>query len=229
MVENSGHSGHRERMRARFRNTMSIDGLAEHEVLEMLLYNLIPRADTSETARRLLAQFGNIRCVLSADVTELAKIDGVGLKCAEQLVFTGQVFRLAEKESLAAVRADDFNSLSEYLRNYYCGDKVERLCAFAVNGAGTISGSFVLSVGVSDRVAFNVEELKRFLLDNNTSTLLLTHNHPLGTAQPSQEDMMITRRIQTMLGNDIRLLDHIIVGAEEVVSMRSVGALRSFE
>ena len=85
MADKPLHSGHRDRMRTRFRIANSIDGFEEHEVLEMLLYNIIPRVNTNETAHRLLSRFGNIRSVLSADVTELCKVEGVGVKCAEQL------------------------------------------------------------------------------------------------------------------------------------------------
>ena len=216
-------------MRARFRTENKLDGFAEHEVLEILLYDYLPRVNTNETAHRLLARFGNIRSVLTADVTELSRVEGVGLKCAERLVFLGQVFRRAEKESYITVRADDFESLSAYLKSFYLGDRSERLCAFAISSAGMVTACSVLSVGVTDKVAFNADELKRFLLYNNTSTLLLTHNHPFGSAMPSREDLLLTRRIQTMLGTEIRLLDHIIVGENDVVSLRRTGSLRAFE
>ena len=229
MADKPLHSGHRDRMRTRFRIANSIDGFEEHEVLEMLLYNIIPRVNTNETAHRLLSRFGNIRSVLSADVTELCKVEGVGVNCAEQLVFLGQVFRRTEKESFLTVQADDFESLCSYLKNFYYGDKTERLCAFSVNNAGRITGCSVLSVGISDKVTFNVDELKRFLLYNNASTMLISHNHPFGKAEPSNEDIVLTRHIQTLLGREIRLLDHIIVGADEVVSLRAMGCMRPFE
>lgn len=223
------HSGHRERMRARFRTENGLDSFAEHEVLEMLLFNILPRVNTNETAHRLLGEFGNLREVLSADVGALCRVEGVGVKCAEQLAFLGHVFRRAEKESFLKVQADDFASLSAYLKNFFCGDSVERLCAFSISGAGRITACKVLSVGVSDRVTFDKTVLTDFLAVNSSATLLLSHNHPYGSAEPSEEDLMLTRKVINMLGGGVRLIDHVIVGADEVISLRRTGCFRAFE
>ena len=229
MAEEGLHGGHRERMRARFRTSSDLEGFAEHEVLEMLLFNILPRVNTNDIAHRLLRQFGNLRTVLTASVNDLCQVKGVGVKCAEQLVFLGQVFRRAEKESFLTVQADDYESLRVYLKNFFYGDKTERLCAFAVNTAGRITACSVLSVGISDRAVFDMEELKRFLIYNNADTLVLAHNHPFGSAEPSNEDILLTRRVQAILDKDIRLIDHVIVGADTEISMRGRGFFRAFE
>lgn len=227
MPDNCLHSGHRERMRARLRTQNDLEGFAEHEVLEMLLFGILPRVNTNEIAHRLLKKFGNIRTVLTAPVTDLCQVQGVGVKCAEQLNFLGQVFRRAERESFLTVQADDYNELCVYLRNFFYGDRTERLCAFSVNKSGRISGCSVLSVGISDKVCFNVEELERFLLYNHADALVLSHNHPFGRGDPSDEDIMMTRQIQAMLAGRISLMDHVIVGADKVCSMRMMGILKA--
>lgn len=229
MADNGLHSGHRDRMRARFRTAGSLEGFAEHEVLEMLLFNILPRVNTNEIAHRLLQRFGNIKSVLAADITELCQVEGVGVKCAEQLVFLGDVFRRAQRESFLTVQADDFESLRSFLTGFYQGDSVERLCAFSVNAAGRITACSVISVGMTDKVSFDIKELKRFLILNNADVLLLAHNHPLGSAQPSSEDILLTRKLRGMLGSDIRLMDHIIVGSDGIVSLRALGCFRAFE
>ena len=229
MPDNILHSEHRKRMRARFRINNSLDGFAEHEVLEMLLYSALQRVNTNETAHALLKKFGNIRTVLSADLSELCQVKGVGTNCAEHLIFLGKVFQLAERESFVSVQADDFESVSAYLQNFYYADTIERLCAFSVNGAGRITGCSVLSVGVTDRVSFDVEELKRFLIYNNAESLLISHNHPHNTAAPTPEDILLTRNIQTFLHEKVTLLDHIIVGANDVMSLRAMGYFRAYE
>lgn len=229
MVENSGHIGHRERMRERFRKHFDLNGFTELEVLEMLLFSAIPRADTHDTAQSLLNTFGNIRTVLSADIDSLCKVRGVGLRCAEHLIFMGQVFRRAEKESFISVQADDPDSLSEYLTNFFYGDTTERLCAFSINKAGKLTACSVLTVGISDRLAFDITELKIFLLHNSADMLLLAHNHPTGSSKPSDEDIVLTRKLRNMLEDQVCLIDHIIVGTDGVSSMRALGCFRPFE
>ena len=230
MVENSGHSGHRQRMRQKFRNNTDLSSFTDLEVLEMLLFNVIPRADTCDTAQNLLNTFGNLHTVLSADIDSLCRVKGVGIKCAEHLVFLGQVFRRAEKESLVTVQADDFESLSRYLKNFFKGDTVGRLCAFSINKSGKLTACTVLSVGITDRVvAFDIEELKNFLKQNSAEMLLLAHNCPEGTADPTDEDVLLTRKIRNLLEDEFYLLDHVIAGKDAVISMRSQGCFRSFE
>ena len=229
MVENSGHSGHRQRMRERFRKDTDLSGFTDLEVLEMLLFNVIPRADTCDTAQNLLNTFGNLHTVLSADINSLCRVKGVGIKCAEHLVFLGQVFRRAEKESLVSVQADDFESLSRYLKNFFKGDTVGRLCAFSISKSGKITACTVLSVGITDQVAFDIEKLKTFLHSNNAEMLLLAHNCPEGTADPTEEDVLLTRKIRNLLEDEVYLLDHVIAGKDAIISMRSQGCFRSFE
>ena len=229
MADESIHSGHRERMRERFRQSFDLNGFSDHEVLEMLLYNIIPRADTAAAAHALLDTFGNLRTVLSADIDSLTAVKGIGLRCAEQLLFLGQVFLRAEKESFVSVRADDFDSLSRYLLNFFKGDTTERLCAFSINKAGRLTASAVLSAGITDRIAFDVDELKNFLAINSTDILILAHNHPGNSAIPSDEDVIFTRKLRNLLDDQVCFLDHLVVTNNEVTSMRALGFFRSFE
>ena len=74
------HEGHRARMKKKLLENGE-RSLADHELLEVLLYYAIPRRDTNELAHRLLKQFGSLRGVLSAPVQELACVSGVGQRC----------------------------------------------------------------------------------------------------------------------------------------------------
>ena len=67
------HDGHRARKKEQFRR-QGLDGFADHEVLELLLYYAIPRKDTNEIAHRLLQKFGSLQNVFSAPLEELAKL-----------------------------------------------------------------------------------------------------------------------------------------------------------
>ena len=75
------HDGHRARKKEQFRQH-GLDGFADHEVLELLLYYAIPRRDTNETAHRLLQKFGSLQNVFSAGTEELARVEGVGESAA---------------------------------------------------------------------------------------------------------------------------------------------------
>ena len=78
------HEGHRQRMRRQLK-TSGMDSLSDVQVLEVLLYYAIPRADTNPIAHRLLERFGSLSGVLEAAPDELLNIEGMG-DAAAQLI-----------------------------------------------------------------------------------------------------------------------------------------------
>jgi hypothetical protein len=75
--EDLHYLGHRQRLRDRFLKT-GLDGFADYEVVELLLTLAIPRSDVKQTAKALIARFGNLRGILDAEVEELRAIPGIG-------------------------------------------------------------------------------------------------------------------------------------------------------
>ena len=83
------HKGHRARMRSKL-ECYGPRIFDTYELLEMLLYYVIPYRDTNPIAKRLLAAFGSLEGVLEAPVSELAEVDGIGVKCAEFISLVGR-------------------------------------------------------------------------------------------------------------------------------------------
>ena len=79
--------GHRERLKARFRQSGD-DTLADYELLELMLFQVVPRADTKPIAKALLARFGTFAEVLAASESRLLEVDGVGPAIAHHLKVT---------------------------------------------------------------------------------------------------------------------------------------------
>ena len=70
------HEGHRKRMIERLENGEA--GLSDHEILELLLFNAIPRKNTNEIAHALLNKFGSISAISRADLESLKAVEGIG-------------------------------------------------------------------------------------------------------------------------------------------------------
>ncbi|MFO5197512.1 hypothetical protein RCL06_24265, partial [Salmonella enterica subsp. enterica serovar Typhimurium] len=83
--EKPHYLGHRERLRVRFAASGAGDAVADYELLELLLFRLIPRADTKPVAKALLARFGTLSEVLGAPITRLQEVKGVGAAVALDL------------------------------------------------------------------------------------------------------------------------------------------------
>jgi len=101
------HAGHRERMRRRFSEN-GFENYQPHEVMEQVLFAVIPRANTNETAHLLLNRFGSIENVLDASEEELMTIPGIGKRAAEYLTSLKQRFSLQAEEFYR--EKDGFNS-----------------------------------------------------------------------------------------------------------------------
>ena len=91
------HDGHREKMRRRFRET-GLEGFADHEALELLLYYAIPRRDTNPIAHALMDRYDSLSAVLNAPVEDLQKVEGIGESAA---VLLSLVARISRKARLA--------------------------------------------------------------------------------------------------------------------------------
>ncbi len=79
------HAGHRQRMRVRFMSD-GFDNFYPHEVLELLLYEFIPRIDTNPVAHSLIERFGSVKAVLNAQYEDLIKVKKVGPRTAEGIL-----------------------------------------------------------------------------------------------------------------------------------------------
>lgn len=94
-------------------------------------------------------------------------------------------------------------------------DSQHRLIEFRELFRGTIDGCSVY-----------VREVAKEALSLNAAAIIFTHNHPSGVCEPSQADIQITKKLQEALSVfDVRVLDHFIVSAEEVVSFAERGLM----
>lgn len=80
--------------------------------------------------------------------------------------------------------------------------------------------------GTIDGASVYPREVVKEALAHNAAAVILCHNHPSGSAEPSEADRHITERLRTALGTvDIRVLDHVVIGAEETYSFAEHGRL----
>ena len=87
------HENHRDRMRKRFLRD-GLDHFEKHEVIEMLLFGLIPRRNTNDIAHRLIDRFGSIAGIIDAPYSEIIKVKGIGEKGAISLKFFSEFIRI---------------------------------------------------------------------------------------------------------------------------------------
>ncbi len=224
----TGHdsSGHRARLRKRLLEG-GAEALGDHEVIEYLLMTAIPRRDVKPLARSLIKRFGSLAGVLNADPRALALHPGMGEASAAAM----KVVALAARRlARAAVREQpvlgSWQALIDYLHIDMAHLTVERVRVLFLNSQNMLIHDEHVGDGSIDEAAIHPREVIRRALDLGAVALILVHNHPSGSPQPSRADIQITNRIAEagrLLG--ITVHDHVIIGREGHVSLKAQGLI----
>ena len=126
MSSQADHGGHRERMRKRFKESGNFKGFSEHEILEMLLFYIVPRKNTNDIAHELIKKFGSLNSVLNASVEELSSVKDMGESSANSLLFFRELInycstvtdsRIDIRNICASISADAAMTVSVIGRN----------------------------------------------------------------------------------------------------------------
>ena len=209
MKSNNTHDGHRIRMREKLESGNLAD-LPEHEQLEILLFSVIPRGNTNEIAHELLRKFGSIYGVLSADISSLLEVDGIGARVLGVVMRSKISYETDNKFLL-----NDINTLKDYLFSLFSDTVSERAYILFLNKGFRLIKFEKISDGSLEQVYIDISKAVRRAILNNAAYVVLTHNHP------SDADISSTRELDEALNTvGIGLLDHIIIGGDSYYSFR---------
>jgi DNA repair protein RadC len=219
-------AGHRARLRQRLAQG-GPDALLDHELIEYLLALAIPRRDTKPLAKALIARFGGLGPLLSADWTELAMVKELSetsiaaLKIAQAAALRLLKHELTEQPVLASWQA-----LLDYLRADMAHLSVERVRVLHLNARNRLIRDDHMGDGSIDEAAIYTREVVKRAVALGSASLILVHNHPSGAAEPSRQDIAVTRQIiEALRPLGIAVHDHIIVGTQGHSSMRAMGLI----
>jgi DNA repair protein RadC len=212
---------HRQRIKTKYEKSR-LNGWLDYEVLELVLSYAIPRKDTKSIARELLSRFKSINGILDADNRDLQSINGISKHTALFLNLLKDISvlymekRMFEKDLLSSPQI-----VYDYLKVSLKGlidegfkmlflDNRNQLIAMETLKNGTVNQTIVFPRKIVERALYH-----------HAVGVLIAHNHPSGSLEPSQEDQEVTKDIRKALKTvDIALLDHIIIGGNEFFSFR---------
>ena len=219
-------SGHRARLRQRLLDG-GTEALADHEVIEYLLMTGRPRIDTKPIAKSLIQRFGSLAGVLNADPRVLSGHPQMGESSAAALkIVVLAARRLAREQIRAQPVLGSWQALIDYLQIDMAHLTVERVRVLYLNTQNMLIHDEHVGDGSIDEAAIHPREVIRRALDLGATALILVHNHPSGSPEPSRADIHITQRIAEagrLLG--IVVHDHIIIGREGHVSLKAKGLI----
>lgn len=202
--------------------------LAAAELIACVLGRGISGESVLTTAQRLLAKFGSPRGIAGATLEELSQVWGIGPAKAAQLKAACELGRRAELDPRAPQSGvvDSADAAARLARRQLAGKSKEHFILLLLDTRHRLIRSAEISVGTLDMSVVHPRETFREAITAGAAAILLAHNHPSGDPSPSAEDLELTRRLMEggrLLG--IPVLDHLIVGAREVLSLRQAGLL----
>jgi DNA repair protein RadC len=222
-AQEPGFLGHRERLRERFRGG-GADALPDYELLELVLFRSIPRADTKPLAKALIAHFGSFAEVVSAPVERLVEVKGVGEAVARDLkLIQAAALRLAKGEVMNRPLLASWNAIIDYCRAAMAFETREQFRILFLDKKNQLIADEVQQQGTVDHTPVYTREVIRRALELAATAIILVHNHPSGDPTPSLADIEMTKKI-VQAGDKLGVLvhDHIIVGRKAHTSFRNL-------
>lgn len=225
MSDQPHYHGHRQRLKDKLAKEPT--QLADYEVLELLLGQVLPRRDTKPLAKELLARFKTFRGVFTARPEELRKIKGFGPALENFWVLLSE-FRARFGEAVVQDRVvfDSPKVVAELAISRLGGNPTEELWLALVDNRNRLIAWDRLSRGTVDEAPVYPREVLGLALEKKASGIIMVHNHPGGDPKPSNQDVEMTQRIARACRDlGVRLLDHLIVTENDFFSFQAQGML----
>jgi DNA repair protein RadC len=220
------HGGHRQRIIKKLEQGV----LLEHELLEVFLFNAIPRRNTNDIAHRLLSRFVTIRGVFSASIDDLKTVDGVGESVAAYIVCAGKIFeKFYDFDKSVVPVYFEQNSFFSFVKSAYAKETKEVLDFYLFDSEKKIFNRRRYTRLDSSRVDIEPIEFTKMLLEEKPIGIVAVHNHPNGTCAPSPADDMTTARLCMATSfNNVLFCDHFIYGKDGIYSYYLDGKMKEY-
>jgi DNA repair protein RadC len=217
------YHGHRMRLRERFRQAGAA-ALSDYELLEMVLFRVIPRGDVKPLAKTLIKTFGSFAEAIHAPETRLREIKGIGeATITEFKLIAASAHRIAKGELQQRALLSSWNEVLDYCRTHMAFADKEQFRILFLDKRNQLIADEVQQTGTVDHTPVYPREVIKRALELSATALILVHNHPSGDPSPSQADIQMTRAIVEIakpLG--IAVHDHIIVGRNGHASLKGM-------
>lgn len=226
--ENKGSQvlGHRARLRDKFAQAHG-KGLADYELLELLLFLAVPRGDMKPLAKTLLQKFGSLSALLKAEKSLVLGTPGVGLGVLHVIQLVQALMsKILQQEMIDKPLLANWQSVLDYCHVTMAYDQRETSRLLFLDRKNKIIADEVQQTGTVDHVALYPREVVKRALDLGASAIIIVHNHPSGDPTPSRGDIETTLKVQEALQPlGIEVHDHLIIGKGRHSSLRSMGLM----
>lgn len=219
------HAGHRGRMKAKLWQHGS-DIFETHELLEMLLYLVIPYKDTNPLAHALLNRFGSLDGIFTAGEEALCDVSGVGTRTAHFLTEVGA----CGEEALffrPIVTSPAFSELDagEYVHALLSSKREHQTLLLSLDNRMRLIACDTLADGEFGKGSAENRALVSLAMERHASAVVLAHNHPYGPLFPTENDVVRNAFLEKALSlASVALKEHYVISGEHLTPMSAPAA-----
>lgn len=201
--------------------------LADAELLALLLRTGIKGTPVLQLAQGLLDRFGGWAGLLVAGVQDLGKVKGLGPAKRAEIAAVLEIARRSLNQQLTEKPAlNDVDTVKTYLRLHIGSLGHEVFAVLFLDAQLKLIAMETLFQGSLTSTTVHPREVVKRALALGAGAVILAHNHPSGHAEPSRADEQLTRQLSQALALvDVRVIDHLVVGSGEVVSLAERGLM----
>ena len=213
-------------MKTRFHESGG-EALADYELLELILFQALPRRDTKPIAKTLLTRFGSVSEVLAAPEKLLRETDGIGDAAVHLLKLVQASAQRYGRDAVGKRPVlDNWQALIDHCRATMAYESVEQFRILFLDKKNVVIAEEVQQSGTVDHTPVYPREVIKRALELSATALILVHNHPSGDPTPSSADITMTRQVVDLAKSlGIVIHDHIIVGKNRHASFRGLKLL----
>ncbi|MDR1065854.1 MAG: DNA repair protein RadC [Clostridiales bacterium] len=228
-MDENVHKGHRGRIRERY-ILEGLDGFADHQVLEFLLFYCYPRRDTNELAHSMLSEFGSLVNLFEAHPLEISERCGVSENVAALLSLIPSLSRrYLSARWTGRTSLDTPKKAGGYACSLFTGLNVEYFYVFCLDSKRALINAAKVFEGTVNEAAIYPREIVATAIKHKALAVILAHNHPSGVLAPSRNDIEATKRIIKALETvNVSVIDHIITAGDSYFSFSEKRTLPLF-
>lgn len=225
--KNHSHDGHRQRFKQKAIEA-GIEHWPYHEVLELILMYAIPRKDVNPLAHDLINEFGSLAGVLDAGYDQLKKIKGVGHEAAAFLSLLPDMFvKYSASKNIDAVVMDKASKTVNYFRTIDRVRNVEEFYVFCLNNKKRLIKTIKFNGNLSSAISVSKTEFAQKIAFESNKSIIILHTHPNGDSQPTDADIVATKRLfEATIAVGLKFEDHIIVANNSYYSFSNSKLLK---
>ena len=198
--------------------------LTDAELIAILLRTGTKGVSVINVAQNLINTHLNISNLAGKSVATISKENGIGKDKAATLVAAFELARRvdSQKKWFSKTKITSPEDIAEIFIPILRDEVKENFIVVCLNSANKIIKHEVISVGSLNSSIVHPREVFKVALENNSANIILLHNHPSGNPEPSNEDILVTRKlVEAGKVMDVQVFDHIILAGDKFRSLVS--------